>query len=299
MTQPPSILCPVDFSEPSRGALRYAMAIAVRFGARMTILTVNDPLLVAAADMSGDAGRLAADARAELEKFVLDTLPTTLPGTSVEFMVTEGAAAAEILRLSRDGGAALIVMGSHGATGIRKLFFGSTTERVLRETSVPVLVTPAADPGPARFEEAVTRVRRVLVPVDLSDALEGQVRAASRLGEAIGAGLLLVHVIEPVRAIVPGRQYAASVDSERRGRAEQRLNELVDTLPPALHTEALVVFGDPAEEIAKVAHDRGAGLIVIGLHASALLGPRMGSVTYRVISIVQAQALVLAVPPRA
>ena len=298
MTQPPSILCPVDFSEPSRGALRYAAAIAVHFGARVTVLTVNDPLLVAAADMSGEAGRLAADARAELEKFFLDTLSGMPPGLAVEFTVTDGAAAAEILRLSRDG-AALIVMGSHGATGIRKLFFGSTTERVLRETSVPVLVTPAADPGPARWEEAAARIRRMIVPVDLSDALEGQVRAASRLGEAIGAALLVVHVIEPVRAIVPGRQYAANVDSERRGRAEQRLLALVDTLSPALHTEALVVFGDPAEEIAKVAHDRGAGLIVIGLHASALLGPRMGSVTYRVISIVQSRALVLAVPPRA
>jgi nucleotide-binding universal stress UspA family protein len=297
MTQVPAILCPVDFSEPSRGALRYAMAIAAHFGARVTVLTVNDPLLVAAADMAGGGGRLEADARMELEKFFLDTLPGTQRDVNVDFMVTAGAAAGEILRLSRDG-VRLIVMGSHGATGIRKLFFGSTTERVLRETIVPVLVTPAADSGPARWEEAAARVRRAVVPVDLSEALDEQVRAASRLAEAIGAALLLVHVIEPVRAIVPGRQYAANVDSERRGAAEQRLQALVETLPPALHAEALVVFGDPAEEIAKVAHDRGAGLIVIGLHASALLGPRMGSVTYRVISIVQAQALVLAVPPR-
>jgi nucleotide-binding universal stress UspA family protein len=299
MSQAPAILCPVDFSEPSRGALRYAMVIAAHFGARVTVLTVNDPLLVAAAEMAGGAGRLEADARLELEKYFLDTLPGTPPSVSVEFGVTAGAAASEILRLSRDGAARLIVMGSHGATGIRKLFFGSTTERVLRETSVPVLVTPAAEPGPTRWEEAAARVRRVVVPVDLSDALEEQVRIAGGLAEAIGAALLLVHVIEPVRAIVPGHQYAANVDSERRGRAEQRLQALVETLPPALHAEALVVFGDPAEEIAKVAHDRAAGLIVIGLHASALLGPRMGSVTYRVISIVQAQALVLAVPPTA
>jgi nucleotide-binding universal stress UspA family protein len=297
MTQPPAILCPIDFSEPSRGALRYAMAIAAHFGARVTVLTVNDPLLVAAADMAGGAGRLEADARVELDKFFRDTLPGTKPDVGVDFMVTAGAAAGEILRLARDG-ARLIVMGSHGATGIRKLFFGSTTERVLRETSVPVLVTPAADSGPARWEEAAARVRRVLAPVDLSDALDEQVRVASELAEAIGGSLLLAHVIEPVRAIVPGRQYAANVDSERRGAAEQRLQAVVETLPPALHAEALVVFGDPAEEIAKVAHDRGAGLIVIGLHASALLGPRMGSVTYRVISIVQAKALVLAVPPR-
>lgn len=298
MIQGPSILCPIDFSEPSRGALRYAVTIAARFGAGVTVLTVNDPLLVAAADMAGGAGSLAADARTEIEKFFLDTLGGTPPSVEVEFAVTAGAAASEILRVSRDDGARLIVMSSHGATGIRKLFFGSTTERVLRETSVPVLVTPAVDSGPARVEDLSTRVRRVLLSVDLTDALEEQVRIASGLAESIGAALLLVHIVEPVRAVVPGRPYAANVDGERRDRAERRLQSLVDTLPTALHAEALVVLGEPAEEIAKVARDRHAGLIVIGLHASTLLGPRMGSVTYRVISIAQAHALVLALPPR-
>jgi nucleotide-binding universal stress UspA family protein len=246
MIHGPSILCPIDFSEPSRGALRYAVAIAARFGAGVNVLTVNDPLLVAAADMDGGAGSLAADARIEIEKFFLDTLAGMPPGVHVEFLVTEGAAASEILRLSRDSGARLIVMSSHGATGIRKLFFGSTTERVLRETSVPVLVTPAPDPGPARLGELATNVRRVLVPVDLSDALEEQVHLASRLAESIGAALLLVHIVEPVRAVVPGREYAANVDGERRDRAERRLQALVDTLPAALHAEALVMPGEPA-----------------------------------------------------
>jgi nucleotide-binding universal stress UspA family protein len=56
-----------------------------------------------------------------------------------------------------------------------------------------------------------------------------------------------------------------------------------------------VVIGDPAEEIVKVAEARGAGLIVMGLHSSTLLGPRMGSVTYRVLCLTR--TLVLALPP--
>jgi nucleotide-binding universal stress UspA family protein len=59
----------------------------------------------------------------------------------------------------------------------------------------------------------------------------------------------------------------------------------------------LVVYGEPAEEIAKVASDRDAGLIVMGLHSSPVLGPRMGSVTYRVLCL--AHRLVLALPPTA
>ena len=61
--------------------------------------------------------------------------------------------------------------------------------------------------------------------------------------------------------------------------------------------EALVADGDAAEEIAKIAHDRTTELIVMGLHASPLTGPRMGSVTYRVLCL--APTLVLALPPAA
>jgi nucleotide-binding universal stress UspA family protein len=57
----------------------------------------------------------------------------------------------------------------------------------------------------------------------------------------------------------------------------------------------LTAFGDPAEEIAKIAADRKVGLIVMGLHASPRSGPRMGSVTYRVLCL--APTLVLALPP--
>lgn len=290
------ILCPIDFSEPSRAALRYAAAITTHLGAALTLLTVNDPLLTEAADMAGGTGRLAADAKAELEKFFRDSLPGSARRPAAELVVATGASAAEILRHAKDG-ADLIVMSSHGATGIRKLFFGSTTERVLRETSVPVLVVPRGDAGPETMADMKKIVRRILVPVDLGGALEEQVRVAAGLADTFEAPLLLVHIVEPVRAVVPGHAYAANVDSERRGRAEQRLQALVAALPPARRPEALVMFGEPAEEISKIANDRGVGLIVMGLHASALLGPRMGSVTYRVLCVTN--AIVLALPPGA
>lgn len=290
------ILCPIDFSEPSRAALRYAAAIATHLGAALTLLTVNDPLLAEAADMAGGSGRLAADAKEELEKFFRDSIPGSAHRPAAKLMVATGAAAAEILRHAKDG-ADLIVMSSHGATGIRKLFFGSTTERVLRETSVPVLVVPRGDVGPKTMTEIKELVRRILVPVDLSAALEDQVRVAAGLAETFDAPLLLVHIVEPVRTVVPGHDYAANVDSERRGRAEERLQALVATLPAARRPEALVMFGEPAEEISKIASDRGVGLIVMGLHASALFGARMGSVTYRVLCVTN--AIVLALPPGA
>ena len=59
-------------------------------------------------------------------------------------------------------------MSERGQTGSRKLFFGATTERVLRETAVPVLVTPSVDPGPIHVEDAKQSIGRIVVPVDLS-----------------------------------------------------------------------------------------------------------------------------------
>ena len=66
-------------------------------------------------------------------------------------------------------------------------------------------------------------------------------------------------------------------------------------MPTRIKPEALIAYGEPAEEIAKVATDRDAGIVVMGLHSSPVLGPRMGSVTYRVLCL--AHRLVLALPP--
>ena len=292
-----TVLCPIDFSDPSRGALRYAAVAASYAGESLTLLTVNDPLLEQAAAMANGPGSLEADARRELRQFFDDTFGGRPPSATVEYAVATGKPDAEILRTAVERQARLIVMSSRGATGIRKLFLGSVTERVLRATTVPVLVTPPADAGPTSTDDIRKIVRRILVPVDITiqGSMEQTVEGARQIGVLLGAPILLIHVIEPVRAMVPGHAFAANVDSERRDQAEQRLQAFVETQPDAPRIEPLVVFGEPAEEVAKIAADRQAGLIVMGLHASAVPGARMGSVTYRVLSI--AKELVLALPP--
>jgi nucleotide-binding universal stress UspA family protein len=107
--------------------------------------------------------------------------------------------------------------------------------------------------------------------------------------------MIVSYVVEPIRSPLAAKLQLTSIELERRTRAEDSLGELIATLPRRLHPEALVAYGDPAEEISKLARDRQAGLIVIGLHGSPILGPRMGSVTYRVLCL--APALVLALPP--
>jgi nucleotide-binding universal stress UspA family protein len=296
VTSRPSILCPIDFSEASQSAVRYAIALAGHFGATVTFFTANDPILAEAAELKLGADWLDNDCRTAMAKFLGDAIPGKTPaGVDVRYQVGTGKAAPEILRVARDEGCDLIVMSSHGLGGFRKFFFGATTERVLRETTAPVLVTPAARPGPLTFEDAVDAVRRVLVPVDLVASPDAQLAVARAIGDTLGIPLLLVHVLEPLRSPVPTPIHLPGVDLERRAQADGRLAALVASLPQGARIEALTAFGDAAEEIAKVATDRQAGLIVMGLHASAGSGGRMGSVTYRVLCL--APVLVLALPP--
>lgn len=293
----PSILCPVDFSDASRGALRYAAAVASHFSTRLILMTVEDPLLTEALDLGAGVLWDPKETQAELVQFAKEAFGTEAPvGVTLEYEVAVGKAAAEILRVARERSCDLIVISTHGLTGMRKLFFGSTTERVLRETTRPVLITPPTDPGPLRLEDARALVRRILVPVDLSPASLHQVQVARGLCDALDTPLLVAHVVEPIRSRLAAKFHLPSLEADRRAQAEDALAEIVATLPRKLHPEALIAYGDPAEEIAKVARDRQVGLVVMGLHGSPVLGPRMGSVTYRVLCL--APTMVLAVPPQ-
>jgi nucleotide-binding universal stress UspA family protein len=297
MSTRPSILCPIDFSDASAGALRYAVAIAAHFTARVILLTVEDPLLTEAADLGTGVVWTPEECKRDMWQFASKTFgPESSVLATLEFEVAVGKPATEILRVARERSCDLTVISTHGLTGVRKLFFGSTTERVLRETTKPVLVTPSIDPGPVTIEDAKRLIRRILVPVDLTPASRHQTDVARALAEGVGVPLILVHVVEPLRTRLAARLHLAGIEADRRAVAEDGLNALLATVPPRLHPEALVAYGEPAEELAKVARDRQAGLVIMGLHGSPLLGPRIGSVTYRLLCL--APTLVLAIPPQ-
>jgi universal stress protein A len=276
-SRPPSVLCPIDFSEASRGALCYAAAIAAHFGAALTILTIDDPLLahVAAQSVAGEDG----GTERALRRFASPTLKPVSDSVRTTYRVAIGTPATEILAIASQDGPDLIVMGSHGLTGMRKLFFGSTTERVLRETTVPVLVTPDEKAQRVSLSELKGQVRHVLAPVDLSSASLHQVTVAAAIASALTVPLILAHVTEPgAPSLEPG----------------QRLSELAASSALRTTAQIVVAAGEPAEEIAALA-ETGGSLVVMGLHSSGMAGPRMGSVTYGVLC--RARTLVLALPP--
>ena len=296
MAHPPSIVCPVDFSDGARVALQYASAIAEHFGARVTVLAVDDPLLASVAAYSGYEVPLTAATEQELRRFVDSTLAQEQTASStLELVASIGKPAAEILRVAREKTADLIVMSSQGRSGVSHRFFGSTTEAVLRSTDVPVLVTPRTNVRVGSLSDVALTIRRIVAPADLSEASPRQLAVAAGIGVSLGVRVIVPDVLEPVFVPPAVRWAAPGIDAERRASAEARLGELAGALPPRACTETLVLSGDPSEEIVKLAETRDAGLIVMGLHSSSVLGPRMGSVTYRVLCMTN--ALVLAIPP--
>jgi nucleotide-binding universal stress UspA family protein len=293
----PSLLCPVDFSESSRSALCYAAAIADHFGARLIVFSVDDPLLVEAAMSTGQVPSVTDATLHELKTFCSETVPHFDAGPKkVEFRAAVGKPSTEILREAAAQHADLIVVSSHGRSGIRKMFFGSTTERVLRETPVPVLITPDAKPQSTSLSELARHINHILVPVDMSGASRHQLTVAAGLAEALAAGLIVSYVLEPIFVSPSVRMAMPATDAARRADAEDKLAALAASVTPRVHLETMVVTGDPSEEIITLAEARNANLIVVGLHSSGMLGPRMGSVTYRVLC--RTNALVLALPPQ-
>jgi len=296
MNARPTILCPIDFSDACRDALGYARLIAEHFHGRLILLAVEDPLLMEAVQLAKGAAWNPEDTRHELARFAARALDgNPLSGVDVQFEVTVGKPARQILHVAHEEAADLIVMSTHGLTGARKLFFGSTTERVLRETTVPVLATPPSGRLPLTFDDIGRAVGRIVIPVDLWSSSQPHVLMGAKIAAFLKVPLVVTHVVEPVRSPLAARLHLPSIELERRTRAEDALRGLLDNLPAGVHSDALVAYGDPAEEIAKITRDRQAGLIVIGLHASPMLGARMGSVTYRVLCL--SSGLVLGVPP--
>lgn len=150
-----SILCPVDFSEHSRAALRHAVALGASGRGRVTAVFVNDPLLVAAAAAAYNERPLAGSTEAELRRFVAASLPAAT-ARRVQYAVAMGAPGREIVKLAAKQGADLIVMGTHGRGAAGRLFFGSVTDYVLRHTPVPLLAVP---PAASRRRPATSRAR--------------------------------------------------------------------------------------------------------------------------------------------
>jgi len=140
-----SILLPTDFSDCGNYALSYAASLARTFGASIICVHVIEPM-VPTVGYSGMTEPLPiADITDQLEYSAERELPKLaqrkeVAGLQIEELIVHGEAASEIVRVAKERNVDLIVVSSHGRTGLGRILFGSTAEAVVRHASCPVLV---------------------------------------------------------------------------------------------------------------------------------------------------------------
>lgn len=135
------ILVPVDFSDCSRKALHYAAPLARQFNADITLLHVVVAVPIPPQMMVFEAETLSAKYHEQAAKQLSEWRKEIVSQTPVKATVRPGTAAhQEIITAAHECNCDLIVIGSHGRTGLARMFTGSTAERVVRHAPCPVLV---------------------------------------------------------------------------------------------------------------------------------------------------------------
>ncbi len=292
-----SLLAPVDFSDDSLNAFSAAIALAAHGHGRVTLLHVAHPLLVQAAAAAGQPAFVKDDIERDLCAVAARTTAALgVNAPPIDVRVAVGDPVEQILAAAAN--ADVIVMGTRGVSGVRKLFFGSVTEHVLRQAPVPVLAVPLAAGESMRITSDGPRFdfARVLAPVDFGDGTIANARAARDTARAFGVPLLLLHVVAHIESRPTTHHALEPQERILLAHARDRMRHLVADLGGADGIESLVVSGAPSDEISAIAAERHAGLIVMGLTGTGgLLGARPGSIAYRVLCL--ATTPVLALPP--
>jgi Universal stress protein UspA and related nucleotide-binding proteins len=272
-----NVLFATDFSPTSEAALPYATAICRRFGSTLhSVHVLSDASLLM---MSGGVdyvsmGTIYEDAHAEA-KDRLAELSDRLPGIPNRSYVRHGGVWKNLSGIIEENEIDLIVLGTHGRTGLGKLLLGSVAEDILRHASCPVLTVGPKVSGRAKLPDFHKRgkdlapleleLRQIVCATDFGTNSARVVLEAFTLADEFRSQLTLLHVIEDYTEL--GRRPEPMEDGIRR------LHTLLPQQGALQHApETLLEFGPVAERILEVSSQREADIIVLGARCSAEVG---------------------------
>jgi len=271
-----SVLIATDFSSASDKPLRHALAVARCYGAKFYLVHVVSSVgfAIAGPDACNAACQAAWRDAHQLEDELVES--GVLAGLRHEVIVRQGEVWEELEKVVRQEEVDLVVVGTHGRAGIRKLILGSVAEQIFRHADCMVLtVGPSASPeAPIDSHRSI---RPFLFATDFGAASLHALPFAISSANRFAAKLVLLHVIPAVTVQEPSRWYTANdVICERenaRIATLRRLEELMlQNTELRIKPEFRIEFGAPDEMILHTAASLNADVIIMGLHHSAHIG---------------------------
>lgn len=192
--RPKLILVPTDFSETAGLAIRYASALAQRLDAHLLVLHADffipavDFMATAAGKFSATREYLMTEAREQLQHHAEANIDRNVP---YDTRVMMNSPVDAIVDAANESGAQLIVMGTHGRTGVPRLIVGSITETVMRKSPVPVIAVNGSS-------AVAGNIRKILCLVEYTDGAKSALRHAAALVNSRSAPIVLLRAIEDV-----------------------------------------------------------------------------------------------------
>jgi nucleotide-binding universal stress UspA family protein len=279
------ILVATDFSTCARRAVDYGMCVAREWSAHVDLLYVVEVLRGLEFD-APFADPLLEMRRKEATRLLGD-LATRVKreGLDVDWHLREGIPSEQIGQVALEQRADLVVVGTHGRTGLDHIMLGSTAERVIKQAPCPVLTVRVAPIHGEKDVDVPPWIRHLLVPVDFSspslDALEYAIQVVDRFG----AKLTVLHVLEPIYYDLEWGLGRIEQEVQKRTHWEAQLDGLAQVVRErGLAAGSVVLGGIPSESIVTHARGHGCDLIVMGTHGRrGLTRLRYGSVAESVL----------------
>jgi nucleotide-binding universal stress UspA family protein len=266
-----TVLVPLDGSELAQRAVPFAMNIAERDGRSLLLLRAVNTMI---AVTPRDAQAMLNDATIELEAYAA---ALNAESVRIDTRIVDAPADVAILEAAEDEEIDLVVMSTHGRSGLGRWIYGSVADAVLRDAPVPVLIVPphgltgwSTDTPP-----------KILVPLDGSTLAMAAIGPATQLADSLGATLVLGSVVTFPHYAAYAEGYTF-VDPAPTENALAASRQYLQDIAAGLRTETRNVtvsamFGSPFYGVATMAVDLNATLIVMATHgrggiARAVLG---------------------------
>ncbi|MGH9681020.1 MAG: universal stress protein [Candidatus Acidiferrales bacterium] len=258
-----NILYATDFSPAAEAALPYAIGIAKQYGGKVYGLHVRFPATYPV--VGPEAMPQIIEAAEQQAKEEAQQLHDMLAGVPHEVSVGEGDIWTMISDIVREQKTDLLVIGTHGRTGVSRVLLGSVAEEIFRRAMCPVLTV---GPRVSRNTERRLEMKEILYAIDFSPESISALPYALSLAQEHQAHLTLLHVVSPpkVGELVHAEQFAESTKRQMQSLIPAEAQSWCE---PGYRVE----HGPEAEKILEVANALGADLIVLGVRgAEAAMG---------------------------